>query len=126
MLAQAVLRGRTKGYRHHPQLDRFRAQARPVGAIAEYLVAVHSESLVRGYAFASEKIGRARHRGRIAVRHGQLRCEWGHLREKLARRNPEWLARLGDVSRPEPHPLFRVVPGGVEDWERGKPPAGAG
>lgn len=25
LLAQAVLRGRTKGYLHHPQLERFRA-----------------------------------------------------------------------------------------------------
>jgi hypothetical protein len=26
LLAQAVLAGATRGYRHHPQLDRFRAQ----------------------------------------------------------------------------------------------------
>lgn len=29
LLAQAVLLGRTKGYRNHPQLDRFRAHRDP-------------------------------------------------------------------------------------------------
>ena len=40
LLAQAVLRGRTNGYLHHPQLQRFRAQPSPLGAIADYLRAV--------------------------------------------------------------------------------------
>jgi hypothetical protein len=40
LLAQKVLRGRTRGYRHHPQLARFRAQADPVASIARYLRAV--------------------------------------------------------------------------------------
>ena len=30
LLARAVLRGKTRGYRHHPQLHRFRASATPV------------------------------------------------------------------------------------------------
>ena len=38
LLARAVLRGRTRGYRHHPQLDRFRARPDPVRAIDAYLV----------------------------------------------------------------------------------------
>ena len=33
LLAQAVLAGRTKGYRHHSQLERFRAQPDPVAAV---------------------------------------------------------------------------------------------
>ena len=33
LLAQAVLRGRTIGYVHHPQLARFRSQASPLGAV---------------------------------------------------------------------------------------------
>ena len=34
LLVQAVLRGHTVGYRSHPQLARFRAQERPMAAIA--------------------------------------------------------------------------------------------
>lgn len=30
LLARKVLKGLTIGYRHHPQLERFRQQARPV------------------------------------------------------------------------------------------------
>ena len=44
LLAQAVLRCQTTGYLHHPQLDRFRAQAAPCGAIAEYLRGLHAEA----------------------------------------------------------------------------------
>ena len=37
LLAQKVLRGETKGYRHHPQLIRFQAQKNPVAAVAAFL-----------------------------------------------------------------------------------------
>jgi hypothetical protein len=117
LLAQAVLRGRTRGYRHHPQLDRFRAGARPVGAIGTYLQAVRDEGSSRGYALGAA-INRARSSARLPVSRGQLEYEWRHLRRKLAARDPEWLATLADVVDPRPHPLFRIVPGGLEDWER--------
>jgi hypothetical protein len=118
LLAQAVLRGRTTGYVHHPQLHRFRAQGCPCGAIAEYLRGVHVEAAGRGYAFAARKIGRARSVDRIAVTRGQLMHEWNHLVAKLAIRNPAVRHRLEFVKRPQPHPLFRVVAGDVEVWER--------
>lgn len=118
LLAQAVLRGRTRGYRHHPQLARFRAQASPRGAIAEFLRAVHAEAERRGYRFAAAKIGPARARGTIRVTRGQLAHEWTHLRSKLAVRDPERMARFAGVGRPRAHPMFRVVPGGVEVWEK--------
>jgi hypothetical protein len=118
LLAQAVLRGRTTGYRHHPQLDRFRAQSSPVGAIADYLRGVHAESVNRGYSFAAGKISPARSSGAIAVTRGQLTHEWDHLSSKLARRDPELRRRLSRVRRPHAHPSFRVVSGGVEPWER--------
>jgi len=118
LLAQAVLRGRTRGYTQHSQLLRFRAQARPVGCIASYLRVVQAEGASRGYKFAFEKISRARHSRRILVSRGQLEYEWRHLQRKLAHRDPEWLARIGEPSLPRPHPLFRVVPGSVEEWER--------
>ena len=118
LLAQAVLRGRTKGYRHHPQLARFQAQARPLAFIASYLRAVQAEATARGYSFAAGKIGRASAPRRIAVRRGQLQYEWRHLRHKVAVRDPGWLARLTPGSGPRPHPLFRIVAGPVEQWER--------
>lgn len=40
LLAQAVLRGETRGYRAHPQLQRFREQPAFLAAIGAYLLAV--------------------------------------------------------------------------------------
>ena len=60
LLAQAVLGGRTTGYRAHPQLQRFRRCPAPGGAIATYLHGLYAESLARGYCFDAAKIGCAR------------------------------------------------------------------
>jgi hypothetical protein len=122
LLAQAVLSGRTNGYRHHPQLQRFRAQLSPLGAVADYLRGVHAEAVHRGYAFAAEKVSPARGSGPIAVTRGQVEHEWLHLMTKLATRDPEAHARLECVRRPRAHPSFRIVPGVVETWEKGKRP----
>jgi hypothetical protein len=117
LLAQAVLRGRTKGYRRHPQLERFRASDAPVARIAQYLRVVADEATARGYRFDASKIARtSRPRGTLTVTRGQLRHEREHLAAKLARRDPRRLAALPAVL--EPHPMFRVVAGGVEPWER--------
>jgi hypothetical protein len=119
LLAQAVLQGRRQGYRHHPQLVRFRQQSSPVGSIAEYLRAVREEAASRGYRFAIGRISRARTAGRLTVSRGQLEYEWRHLMGKLRRRDPGRRARLAAVENPRPHPLFRVVRGGVARWEKG-------
>jgi hypothetical protein len=117
-LAQAVLRGRTKGYRHHPQLDRFRDCGAPVEAIAQYLRVVHEEAKKRGFRFDGRKIARRRTRKVIEVRHGQVIYEWRHLRDKLERRAPSWFGEIAPTQLPEVHPLFRVVPGRIESWEK--------
>jgi len=114
LLAQAVLRGETRGYRHHPQLVRFD----DVGAIAQYLRAVHAESLLRGYRFAAARISRTNRKSTVAVSRGQIEYEWEHLMRKLRTRDPERARLLRDVRRPQVHPLFRVIAGPVEAWER--------
>jgi hypothetical protein len=48
LLARKVLQGRTKGYRSHPQLARFRQGRSPLAAISAYLWAVHDEAGRRG------------------------------------------------------------------------------
>ena len=123
LLAQAVLRGATKGYVHHPQLLRFREQTIPLGCIAEYLRAVHGEATKRGYyGFAAARIDRARTPGRLTVTRGQLEFEWRHLMEKLRTRDPELHSQLTIVKAPRAHPLFRVVRGDVAQWEKGAAP----
>ena len=119
LLAQKVLQGGTRGYRQHPQLERFRACPDPLAAIASYLEGICSEAERRGYAFSREKIGAARMSGHILVTRMQVLFEWGHLKGKLARRDPARLERFSGIRMPEVHPLFEVVGGGVEAWERG-------
>ena len=118
LLARAVLRGETKGYRHHPQLQRFQAMAAPRSAINAYLAAVLLEAEARGYSFNSSKVGPLRGRSRIACTTGQLDYEWQHLRRKLKARSPLYFRRWRDIETPEPHPLFSIRPGPVETWER--------
>jgi hypothetical protein len=117
LLAQKVLRGKTKGYRHHPQLHRFQAAQAPVAVIAAYLAAVCDEAERRGYRFARTKIGRRRFRGKLTETTGQLLYEWRHLKRKLARRDPTRLKESRGSKRPAAHPLFRLTPGPVQAWE---------
>ena len=118
LLAQAVLRGETRGYNHHPQLERFRVQLDPAAAIAMYLTHVQAEATRRGYGFDRGKIGECRQRTPIVVTRGQLDHEWRHLRAKLAVRDRERLAALANTVRPRAHPGFRVIAGNIEPWER--------
>jgi hypothetical protein len=119
LLAQAVLAGRTRGYRAHPQLDRFRSGNRPLGLIATYLHAVRVEATAREYRFDASRILERPTRGRLTVSVGQLAWEWEHLMRKLKTRSAATYRRCRAVSDPLPHPLFRIVPGGLADWERG-------
>lgn len=116
LLAQKVLQGKTQGYRHHPQLTRFRACPAPEAAIASYLVAVAEEAARRGYHFDSAKIPALRYDIQLEETAGQLRHEWDHLLRKLQARAP---AHYAAISRrePQPHPLFVIVPGNKRDWE---------
>lgn len=120
LLAKAVLCGKTRGYRHHPQLIRFQESPDPRGMIDAYLRGIHEESLVRGYSFDVTKIGRRRSSARLPETRGQLRVEWEHLMRKLKARSPVRYRELRSTARPLPHPLFRLVAGGVRAWEKAK------
>lgn len=117
LLAQAVLAGATRGYTHHPQLQRFRASSDPLAAVACYLREVQAEATRRGYRFDGGKIALTGEVACLAVTDGQLQYEGEHLRKKLVTRAPLWLAGLDRLECPRPHPLFVVQPGPVAGWE---------
>lgn len=121
LLAQAVLAGDTKGYRNHPQLERFSAQPDPLVSVAAFLEGVRAEADARGYRFDAARIRRPGvGAARIELTDGQLAREWEHLLAKLRDRSPEVHERWQDVADPEPHPLFVLVPGPVAAWERAR------
>lgn len=118
LLAQAVLAGRTKGYTRHPQLERFHAQADPLASVGAYLSSVADEADARRYRFDRTRIlAPTSPVALIPVTDGQLALEWQHLGAKLDQRSPVDAVRWR-ASTPAPHPLFTVVPGAVESWER--------
>jgi hypothetical protein len=118
LLAQAVLAGRTRGYRHHPQLDRFRASDDPLGTLGNYLEGIRTEALRRGYLFDATRIVRIQRTTRLAVTHGQIAYERDHCLRKLWRRDRKRFMELKAVTAARPHPLFTVRRGGIEKWER--------
>lgn len=117
LLAQRVLEGRTRGYRSHPQLQRFSEADEPLAAIAAFLRGVHAEAVRRGYAFDERLIEADGSHPPLRASRGQLLFEARHLRAKLATRSPTLVDRL-DTRRLAAHPLFRIVRGDVEPWER--------
>lgn len=123
LLARTVLAGQTHGYRAHPQLVRFAACPAPADAIDIYLAGLHAEACVRGFAFDATKVRIVSSRMRLIVTSGQLDFELRHLRSKLRLRDPGRLRLLPHRGEPIAlHPLFRAVPGPIEDWERGSEP----
>ena len=118
LLAREVLRGRTRGYRHHPQLLRFRRCEFPRSAINAYIIAVYAEALSRGYKFDRSKLARVPAAQRLVATNEQLSYEWSWLLHKLEHRDLPLYRRLRAVSLPDAHPLFSVVRGPVCDWER--------
>jgi hypothetical protein len=118
LLARAVLRGQTRGYRRHPQLDRFRTHAFPRSAISAYLAAIHSEATARGFAFDKRKIGPLRSVDSISVTTEQISYEWRHLMRKMSVRSRVLHRRWRTLRDPQCHPLFTPVPGRIEAWER--------
>src|SRR5690242_16868481 len=118
LLAQAVLQEKTRGYKHHPQLIRFKEHRRPKAAIATYLREVQAEATRRGYSFDARKIGRGKVRAKsLKVTRGQLEYEWKHLRRKLKIRDPKRLKGFNPKELPEPHGMFKSIKGNVADWE---------
>lgn len=121
LLAQAVLAGRTRGYRRHPQLERFQALPDPLGAITRYLDAIADDADRRGYAYKRSRIDQApRWQGLIEVTTGQRDLELSHLRAKLDHRSPDLAPGL-PAAHPGLHPSFRLVEGPVASWERARP-----
>ncbi len=117
LLAKAVLSNKTKGYKFHPQLYRFRSHPNPLAAINQYLLVLYKESLNRGYSFDKRKIGRTRTNLKINVTAGQINYEKLHLKRKLWKRDRKKFIQLKEIETPELHPLFQLIKGEIEPWE---------
>jgi len=118
LLAQKVLRGETRGYTRHPQLLRFQSHRFPLQSIANYLSGLANEGDARGYKFDRTKILARPAETKMIETRGQLLFEWLHLKRKLRTRAPKVYLACCKIERPRGHPLFRIVPGPIQDWEK--------
>ncbi|NIM03499.1 hypothetical protein GTN66_05050 [bacterium] len=120
LLAQKVIAGRVKAFKNHPQLERFRNSAAPEKAIENYLMGVWEEAKGRGYNFDRSKIGRVYAMNRIPVARAQLKYEFDLLCTRLKTRDSIKYQELSTVRKIKCHPIFRLVEGGIEEWEKVK------
>ncbi len=117
LLAKNVLEEKTKGYKNHPQLTRFKNSNNPTQGINQYLAAVYQESLTRGYHFNKAKYNVFHEPVNLTVTRRQIEYETQHLLKKLKTRDIERYLRLLKETNIEPHPLFKIIEGEIEEWE---------
>jgi hypothetical protein len=117
LLAKHVLEGKTKGYRNHPQLNRFKHAEKPVDRINQYLAIVYNEAQARNYHFDKEKIDWNFEPSKMYVTTGQIKYETVHLLNKLKIRDKAQFDKLNNLKKIDQHPIFKVVEGEIEDWE---------
>lgn len=129
LLARSVLLGLTKGYKNHPQLYRFKQldykSSRWI--LESYLFYLLCEAEKRGYNFDRNKLDikifSELYPNKITVTKGQLIYEFNHLQDKLYIRdkkkyNENFELIKHSAENIQTHPLFKVVYGEVEQWEK--------
>ena len=122
LLAKNVLAGLTKGYKNHPQLDRFYAHENALEAVNAYLAEVYAQACARGYKFNAAKVGEfdARNLAKISVARGQIEYKFAFLQKKLKTRDRVIYERNLGVKNMEIASIFKEIEGGIEPWEKVK------
>lgn len=134
LLARKVLLGLTKRYKNHPQLNRFKQLDYKSSrwALETYLYYILNEAVKREYNFDKSKLDikifSELYPNTITVTKCQLEYEFLHLQRKLWDRDreqriknesAEWI-KDGDLllHNIKPNPIFQVIDGQIESWEK--------
>ncbi|MEM0243547.1 MAG: pyrimidine dimer DNA glycosylase/endonuclease V [Candidatus Aenigmatarchaeota archaeon] len=119
LLAQKVLLGKTKGYKNHPQLIRFKNYEDPVLAIGTFLFHVYLEGKRRNFSFDKSKIVKFDEKLEkiIPITKGQIEYEFKLLRYKISKREGRIIKEDGKI---EVKPIFYEIDGPLESWEKVK------
>lgn len=118
LLAKHVLMGKTKGYKNHPQLSRFKDADNPLDAINYYLANIYQEAVDRGFNFSHDKVDFNFRNCSMNVSKGQIEFEMDHLLKKLKERNFSKYEIVKKEKNIESHPLFKEVEGDIAYWEK--------
>lgn len=89
LLARNCLMGLTKGYKNHPQLNRFKIVDDPINAINVYLWNIYEESEIRGFKYNKSKLIDPYSLKTVSLDLdiNQLKLEINHLYNKLLHRD---------------------------------------
>ena len=124
-------------YYNHPQLDRFK-RLDSIGLIQVYLAYIYLEAKRRDYNFDINKLSHSalyftiqnNYFMKIKVTTGQLFYEFKYLQKKLALRNivkyrdnyklifQKMKNTLPIKECIKPHPIFEIIEGNIESWEK--------
>lgn len=118
LLAKHVLEGKTKGYKNHPQLNRFKAMKNPIEVLNQYVSEVYFEASRRNYNFDKQNINWNFKKNKMNVTIGQLTFEVTQLLNKLHYRDINKYEEIKTKLTFETHPLFKQIDGTVENWEK--------
>lgn len=122
LLAKSVLELKTKGYKNHPQLIRFKNFKYPLKAINTYLFYIFKESEIRNFNFDLAKIEYSAIdlSIKIPITQGQLNYELNLIKFKLKKRTPKYYEKIKDIRIAQPNDLFYATQGEIEIWEKVK------
>jgi len=118
LLAKKVLQGATKGYKNHPQLERFKKQDKPMKFINTFIYFIYKESCARGYCFDKRNVVKSFTKKKIKVTNKQIDFEFNHLKKKLKQRNNKKYKELIKIKKIESNPLFKIIKGPIKKWEK--------
>lgn len=118
LLAKKVLEGKTKGYKSHPQLERFKKSKNPIDYINAYLYEIFLEAQRRAYNFDERKIDKVKINSKLKVTNKQVDYEFQHLLNKLKLRDQEKYKKIKDIKKIEVNPIFKIIEGEIEIWEK--------
>ncbi|MBP8016484.1 hypothetical protein KAZ01_00605 [Candidatus Gracilibacteria bacterium] len=120
LLAKKVLENKTKGYKNHPQLIRFKNYKNPILAINSYLYFIFLESKKRGYSFDKIKIIHMKLNKIINVTDNQIKFELNHLLNKLEKRDIKKFNEINKITinKIDINPIFNLTKGEIESWEK--------
>lgn len=111
------------GYQHHSALTRFMAADDPLAAIGWFLASIQDEATRRGYNYNRSLILKSDKSVKMNVTLMQQWYEWWHLGQKLVEREEKYrdsahYAEKFFGSGPVINPMFHIIPGQVEGWEK--------
>lgn len=119
LLALKVLENKTKGYKNHPQLNRFKNTENPIESIKYYIKQIAIESKIRKFNFNVSKIENIIDlRNSIQITNEQINYEYSLLLSKLKKRDINKYKELLNKKNIEINAIFMQIEGPIEKWEK--------